>query len=80
MTVASAALFAHDGQVLLVVTHGGSARAMLGRMLDLPVDRWGALGGLANFSWSVLEETPWGWRLAEHNAGTLPEPVVGDDV
>ena len=68
------------GQILLVVTHGGSARAMLGRLLDLPVDRWGVLGGLANCSWSVLEETPWGWRLAEHNAGTLPEPVVGDDV
>ncbi len=68
------------GQVLVVVTHGGTARAMLGRMLDLPVDRWGALGGLANCSWSVLEETGWGWRLAEHNAGTLPEPLVGDDV
>jgi probable phosphoglycerate mutase len=69
-----------DGQVLVVVTHGGTARAMLGRLLDLPVARWGALGGLANCSWSVLEETGWGWRLAEHNAGTLPEPVVGDDV
>jgi glucosyl-3-phosphoglycerate phosphatase len=68
------------GQVLVVVTHGGTARGMLGRMLDLPVSRWRALGGLANCSWSVLEETRWGWRLAEHNAGTLPEPVMGDDV
>ena len=46
-------------------------------MLDLPVEPLGVLGGLANCSWSVLEETGWGWRLAEHNAGTLPEPVVG---
>jgi hypothetical protein len=28
----------------------------------------------------VLEETPpSGWRLVEHNAGSLPEPVMGDE-
>jgi glucosyl-3-phosphoglycerate phosphatase len=69
------------GDILVVVTHGGTARATIGRLLRLPVEHWDVLGGLANAAWSVLEEMPTGaWRLAEHNAGTLPEPVVGDDV
>ncbi len=69
------------GQVLVVVTHGGTARATMGTMVGLPVDHWDVFGGLANCSWSVLEEAPSGkWRLAEHNAGTLPVPVVGDDL
>jgi len=68
------------GATLVVVTHGGSARAAIGTLLDLPTDRWAVIGGLANCSWSVLEETgnP-AWRLVEHNAGSLPEPVMGDD-
>jgi probable phosphoglycerate mutase len=69
------------GEILVVVTHGGTARATIGTLVGLPVEHWDVFGGLANCSWSVLEETPvGGWRLAEHNAGTLPEPVVGDDV
>jgi probable phosphoglycerate mutase len=27
----------------------------------------------------VLGQNTRGWRLYEHNAGTLPEPVLGDD-
>ncbi len=69
------------GEVLVVVTHGGTARATIGTLLGLPVDHWDVFGGLANCSWSVLEEAAHDeWRLAEHNAGTLPEAVVGDDV
>jgi len=65
---------------LVVVTHGGSARAAIGTLLDLPLDRWAVVGGLANCCWSVLEEAPpAGWRLVEHNAGSLPEPVMADD-
>ena len=37
------------------------------------------LGTLANCSWSVVQEGRKGWRLLEHNAGTLPEPVNSDD-
>jgi len=69
-----------DAGVIVLVTHGGTARALIGRLLGLPVVSWAVLGGLANCSWSVLEE--WGersWRLTEHNAGTLPMPVMGDD-
>ena len=67
------------GGTLVVVTHGGSARAAIGTMLGLPLDRWAVVGGLANCCWSVLEEVGPGWRLVEHNAGSLPEPVMGDE-
>jgi probable phosphoglycerate mutase len=70
------------GECVVVVTHGGSARAAIGTMLDLPMDRWAVIGGLANCSWSVLEEVGTGadsWRLVEHNAGSLPEPVMSDE-
>jgi probable phosphoglycerate mutase len=67
------------GGVLVVSTHGGTARALIGRLLGLPEGSWHVLGGLANCSWSVLEEGAHGWRLEEHNAGRLPEPVAGTD-
>jgi glucosyl-3-phosphoglycerate phosphatase len=73
------------GGVLVVTTHGGTARALIGRLLALPTEHWHALGGLANCSWSVLEAAdgaspgPPRWRLTEHNAGTLPQPVTGTD-
>jgi broad specificity phosphatase PhoE len=67
------------GGTLVVATHGGAARVALGRMLGLPDELWGALGGLSNCCWSVLGEARRGWRLLEHNAGTLLEPVIGDD-
>lgn len=68
------------GGTLVAVTHGGSARAAIGTLLGLPLDRWAVVGGLANCCWSVLEESaPPGWRLVEHNAGSLPEPVMSDE-
>lgn len=68
-----------DGATLAVVTHGAAGRALVAKLVGLPVDTWHALGSLANCRWSVVAERPGGWRLLEHNAGTLPEPVVGDD-
>lgn len=67
-----------DG-VLVVVSHGGTIRTTIGRLLDLDPVSWESLGGLSNCCWSVLGEGVRGWRLNEHNAGTLPEPVIGDD-
>ena len=75
------------GGTLVVASHGGSLRAALGRLLALEPAQWTALGVLANAQWSVLIELdeniprPEGlhWRLSEYNAGSLPEPVVGDD-
>lgn len=67
------------GEVLVVVTHGGTIRAVIGTMLGLPIAHWSAIGGLSNCAWSVLEESDSGrWRLEEHNAGMLPTPVDTD--
>ncbi|MET9379176.1 histidine phosphatase family protein [Streptomyces sp. NPDC003035] len=67
-----------DG-TLVVVSHGGTIRTTIGRLLGLEAHHWESLGGLSNCCWSVLGEGARGWRLLEHNAGTLPEPVLGDD-
>ncbi|MEV7563707.1 histidine phosphatase family protein [Streptomyces tanashiensis] len=67
-----------DG-TLVVVSHGGTIRTTIGRLLGLEAQHWESLGGLSNCCWSVLGEGARGWRLMEHNAGTLPEPVLGDD-
>ncbi len=68
---------------LVVVTHGGTARCVLGSILDLPLSSWGALGGLANASWSVLTDNhhvaELRWLLAEHNSFSIPEPVLGEE-
>ncbi len=72
-----------EGGALVVVTHGGAARAGIGMILGLPPEHWAVLGVLTNCSWSVLVEnrTPYGprWRMQEYNAGTLPEPALADD-
>ncbi|MBI0297349.1 histidine phosphatase family protein [Streptomyces sp. PRKS01-29] len=68
-----------DGGTLVVVSHGGTIRTTIGRLLGLEPRTWEALGGLSNCCWSVLGEGMRGWRLLEHNAGSLPEPVLGDD-
>ncbi|MEU6949648.1 histidine phosphatase family protein [Streptomyces sp. NPDC046316] len=68
-----------DDGTLVVVSHGGTIRTTIGRLLGLEAPHWESLGGLSNCCWSVLGEGARGWRLMEHNAGTLPEPVLGDD-
>ena len=73
------ALEGKKDQLLVVTTHGGAARCILGSFLQLPLSHWGKIGGLSNASWSVLEETHKGWHLAEHNAGSIPEPVFGEE-
>lgn len=65
-----------SGGTLVVVTHGGAARVAIGRLLGLPPSCWVALGGLANCCWSVLVEGSTGWRLVEHNAGSVPQPPL----
>jgi broad specificity phosphatase PhoE len=72
--------------VMVVVTHGGTARVLLADLMGLSNDQWPALGGLANACWSVMSGSAdpaapegWRWRLTEHNAGSLPRPVEGDD-
>ena len=71
------------GEALMVVTHGGAARAGIGAILGLPAEHWSVLGVLTNCSWTVLQENLTGfgppWRLQEYSAGTLPEPALADD-
>ena len=75
------------GGTLVVASHGGSIRAGLGRLLGLMPSQWPALGVLSNAQWSMLVEIDANvprpenlqWRLQEYNAGSLPEPAIGDD-
>lgn len=68
---------------LIVATHGGSARAAIGALLELPPRNWACLGVLSNCAWSILTENTTGhgpaWRLQEYNAGSLPTPALADD-
>lgn len=68
-----------DNGTLVVVSHGGTIRTTIGKLIGLDPSAWESLGGLTNCCWSVLGDSVRGWRLLEHNAGTLPEPVLGDD-
>ena len=72
-------LIGKDDETLIVATHGGTARAIIGSYLELPIPYWSKIGGLSNASWSVLSHSPKGWLLTEHNAGSIPEPVLGQD-
>jgi probable phosphoglycerate mutase len=67
------------GSLLLAVTHGGTARATIGTLLDMPPDAWWRLAPLSNCRWSLLADMGRGWRLEEHNAGSPPEEETGDD-
>ncbi len=66
------------GGALLAVTHGGTARALLGVLLELDPDQWWRLAPLGNVRCSVLVEHPRGWRLDRHNSE--PDGLVAPDV
>jgi glucosyl-3-phosphoglycerate phosphatase len=63
----------------VVVSHGAALRLGMSKVMGMPEDLWSTIGPLSNCSWSVLGLRRGKWRLVEHNAGTLPEPVLGDD-
>jgi broad specificity phosphatase PhoE len=67
------------GGLAVVVSHGAALRLGMSRLLGMPEEAFGALGPLSNCSWSVLGQRRSRWRLLEHNAGTLPEPVILSD-
>jgi broad specificity phosphatase PhoE len=74
-----AAAIGDGGGLAVVVSHGAALRLGMSRLLGMPEDLFGVLGPLSNCSWSVLGRRHERWRLLEHNAGTLPEPVVLSD-
>jgi broad specificity phosphatase PhoE len=63
----------------VVVSHGAALRLGMSRLLGMPDELSGVLGPLSNCSWSVAGRRRDRWRLLEHNAGTLPEPILSDD-
>ena len=68
------------GGALLLVTHGGTARALVGSVLELPAETWWRVAPLGNTCWTTLVEDHRGWRLERHNAGLGPllgEPTGG---
>jgi glucosyl-3-phosphoglycerate phosphatase len=68
-----------SGGLAVVVSHGAALRLGMCRLLDLPEDVWDTIGPLSNCCWSVMATRRGHWRLMEHNAGTLPEPILSDD-
>ena len=72
------ALAGKTDQLLVVATHGGTARCVIGDYLELPLSHWAKVGGLSNASWSLLAQShAKGWYLEEHNAGSIPEELLG---
>ncbi|WP_201294837.1 MULTISPECIES: histidine phosphatase family protein [unclassified Nocardiopsis] len=67
------------GGLLVVVSHGAALRVGIARMLGVADEQREILGPLSNCSWSVIQRRRDHWRLMEHNAASLPEPVVLSD-
>jgi len=67
------------GQLLVAVSHGGAVSSGLQTLLGVPREAWPVVSGLNNCHWSLLREHGERWVLEEHNAGSLPQEVVGDE-
>jgi broad specificity phosphatase PhoE len=66
-------------ETLLVVSHGGTIRAVLNALLEVRRERWRhALGPLGNCRWSELRRRGDGWQLIAHNTG--PDLVPDDSL
>jgi glucosyl-3-phosphoglycerate phosphatase len=68
------------GQLAVLVSRGVAMRLGVCRFLDLPQANWKSFSGFSNAAWALLEEGQRGWRLMEYNAGSLPEPLLSDDL
>lgn len=71
-----------DGDLAVFVTHGGTTRAFLGQMLELPQEYWWRMAPLGNCCWSLLLEAENGWRLGEHGVGVqeTAQPQSAPDI
>lgn len=58
-----------EGETLIVVSHGGTIRAVIGSLLGFEAQQWWKFGALDNAHWAVLAETNRGWGLADYNVG-----------
>jgi probable phosphoglycerate mutase len=67
--VQDAVALAGSGTVVLV-THGGAAKFVLGELLGWPPEVVRRIGGLSNCHWTELrDEALRGWTLRAHNVG-----------
>ncbi|SFP98473.1 2,3-bisphosphoglycerate-dependent phosphoglycerate mutase/probable phosphoglycerate mutase [Amycolatopsis arida] len=60
---------AEVGETVLLAAHGGLIIALTARLLNLPVESWPVLGGIANCHWVELGRRDGAWRLHAYNAG-----------
>ncbi len=74
---ASGTMTADD--TVVVVGHGSAMRVGACAFVGFPTEYRTRFGGFANCCWAVLADSGRGWRIEDWNAGSLPEPVVGDD-
>ena len=74
---AAAAVAEHVARVaegtLVVVTHGGTSRAIVLSSLGLPVSAWSSFSALGNARWAALVRRETGWRLTAYNVGREPD-------
>lgn len=61
------------GRPLVIVSHGGTSRAIVLSLLGLPLSSWSAFAALGNARWAALELRQSGWRLTAYNVGREPE-------
>lgn len=64
-----------DAESVILVTHGGTAKALTGRLLELPEEMWRVIAPLGNCHWTDLRHEPAGWRIYRHNVGPRGVPV-----
>lgn len=70
------------GRTVVVVTHGGAARAVLSPLLNRPFEQLRYFAVMRNAAWSVFlenESPDHPWQVLEYNARSLPEPPAADD-
>jgi probable phosphoglycerate mutase len=63
--------------LVVFVLHGGTARSLIGHLLELPPGTWWHFGPLRNCRWSVLRREHGRFRLVEHNVGAAGPDKVG---
>lgn len=60
---------ADPADTVLLAAHGGLIIALTAKLLNLPIDVWPTLGGIANCHWVELGRRNGAWRLHAYNAG-----------
>lgn len=65
------------GGPLVVVTHGGTSRALVLGLIGVPLAHGSAFAALGNAHWAALVRRGAGWRLAAYNVAAA-DPGNGD--